>query len=118
MIDFKIEDSGSETTLLINGELTVENAVALQGIFIRLLESSLNLTIQLQNVSDVDISFLQLLCSVHKTSTDLNKNLTLSGNCQGIFRNAVKDAGFLRNAGCGFECDKSCLWTDQEKEWN
>ncbi len=118
MIDFKIEDSGSEKTLTINGDLTIENATALQGIFIRSIETSEHLTINLENASAVDLSFLQLLCSVHKTFTDLNKSLILSGTCQEIFRDAVKDVGLLRHTGCGFECDKTCLWTDQDKESN
>ncbi len=116
MIDFKVEDLGSEKTLTINGELTIENATALQGIFIRSLDTSEHLIVNLEKASAIDLSFLQLLCSVHKTSSDLKKQLTLSVMCQEIFRNAVKEAGLLRHTGCGFECDKSCLWTDQGKE--
>lgn len=122
MIDFKAEESGNNTTLTVSGELTVQNASALQGMFIRSLESSSNLTIDLKEVTDLDLSFLQLLCSVHRTSTSLKKNLTLSGPCPEIFRDAVKSAGFLRRTGCKFDGKKNCLWAEMnnaaEKEIN
>jgi anti-anti-sigma regulatory factor len=115
MIDFKAEETDNITTLTIGGELTVQNASALQGIFIRSLESSSSLTITLKDVTDLDLSFLQLLCSVHRTSTDLKKNLTLSGPCPEVFREAVKSAGFLRRTGCAYDCNKNCLWAEMKK---
>jgi len=122
MIDFKAEESGNNTTLTISGELTVQNASALQGIFIRSLESSSNLTINLIDITDMDLSFLQLLCSVHRTSADLKKNLTLSRPCPDIFKAVVKSAGYLRRTGCALDCDKNCIWAeinkDAEKEIN
>lgn len=116
MIDFKAEEADNNTTLTISGELTVQNASALQGIFIRSLESSSNLTINLKDVTDLDLSFLQLLCSVHRTSTDLQKNLTLSGPCPEIFRDVVRSAGFLRRTGCAYDCNKNCLWAEMNKD--
>lgn len=115
MIDFKAEESDNNTTLTIGGEMTVQNASALQGIFIRSLESSSNLTINLKDVIDLDLSFLQMLCSLHRTSTDLKKNLTLAGPCPEVFRDIVKSAGFLRRTGCGFDRNKNCLWAEMDK---
>lgn len=115
MIDFKAEESDNNTTLTISGELTVQNAAALQGMFIRSLESSSNLTVNLKDVTALDLSFLQLLCSLHRTSTDLKKNLTLSGPCPEVFRDVVKSAGFLRRTGCAFDCNKNCIWAEMNK---
>ncbi len=116
MIDFKAEESDNNTTLTIRGELTVQNAAALQGMLIRSLESSLNLTINLKDVTEMDLSFLQLLCSVHRTSTDLKKNLTLSRHCPEVFRDVVKSAGFLRRTGCVLDCNKNCIWAEMNKD--
>jgi anti-anti-sigma regulatory factor len=122
MIDFKAEESDDNTTLTLSGELTVQNAAAVQAIFIRSLESSLDLTVNLKDVTELDLSFLQLLCSLHRTSTDLKKNLTLSGNGPEVFRDVVKSAGFLRRTDCGLDCNKNCLWAETnehaEKEMN
>ena len=115
MIDIKAEESDKNTTLTIGGELTVQNASALQGIFIRSLESSSNLTINLEGVTDIDLSFLQLLCSAHRTSTDLKKNLTLSGACSEVFRDVVRSAGFLRRTGCANDRNKKCIWAEMNK---
>jgi len=116
MIDFKAEESDNNTLLTLSGELTVQNAAALQGIFSRSVESSLNLTIQLKDVTDLDLSFLQLLCSVHRSSTELKKDLTLSGPCPEVFRDVLRNAGFLRLTGCRFECNKNCLWAEMSKD--
>jgi len=109
MIDFKAEESGNNTTLTISGELTVQNASALQGIFIRSLESSSNLSIDLKDVTALDLSFLQLICSLHRTSSDLKRKLTLSGTCPEVFRDAVKSAGLSRRTCCGYDPGKNCL---------
>jgi anti-anti-sigma regulatory factor len=116
MIDFKAEESGNNTILTISGELTIQNASALQGIFIRSLESSSNLTVNLEGVTDLDLSFLQMLCSLHRTSTDLKKNLALTGRYPEIFRDAVKSAGYSRRSGCGSNNNKNCLWAEMNKD--
>ena len=108
MIDFKIEESGNNKTLIVNGELPISNAAAMQGGLIRSLESPEDLIIDLEEVSDVDLSFLQLLCSVHKTSRELNKHITMSGKCPQVFRDAVRKAGYLQQSGCRFNCDNIC----------
>ncbi|MEW6602683.1 MAG: STAS domain-containing protein, partial [Nitrospirota bacterium] len=97
-------------------ELTVQNASALQGIFIRTLESSSNLSINLKDIAEIDLSFLQLLCSVSKTSADLNKGLTLSGPCPEVFREAVRSAGFIKRTGCVLDCKENCLGAEMGKD--
>lgn len=116
MIDFKVEESGDKRTLTVNGELTIHNAAAIQGVLIRLLESREDLHISLKEVSEVDLSFLQLLCSAHKTSKDLNTHITMSGDCPEIFRDAVRTSGLLQDSGCRFNCDKNCTGTELHEE--
>ena len=112
MIDFKIEESDNKKTLIINGELTIHNAAAVQGVLIRSLESQDDLTISLEAVSDVDLSFLQLLCSAYKTSKELNTHMTMAGNCPEVFKDTSRNAGYLQKSGCRFDCKKSCLETE------
>ncbi len=113
MIDFKVEEADNITTLTINGELSIENAAALQGIFIESLERASHLKINLENIANVDLSFLQLLSSVQKTSEHLNTKVTLTGRCPEIFREAVVNSGFLREGGCTFNSNNECKCADR-----
>ncbi|HDH11209.1 MAG TPA: anti-sigma factor antagonist [Nitrospirae bacterium] len=110
MIDFKIEQSDDKRILTINGELTIQNADALQDILIHSLEYAEHLVLNLENVTDVDLSGLQLLFSACKTTMELKKDFTLNGNCPEVFKEAARDAGYSLHTGCGSGCNKMCLW--------
>ncbi len=111
MLDFKVEQEGEEKRVTISGELNIENASALKDILISSLEKTESVVVNLENLTDVDLSCLQLFCSAYKTADASGKCFTISGNCSLVFKDAIKDARFLQNAGCGLPCEKRCLWS-------
>ncbi len=112
MIDFKIEKEGRVKTIFINSGLTIQSAEALKDVLVESLKETDHIVLDLNSVTEVDLSCLQLLCSAHKTYRDLNRKFTLSTDSTEVFFETVKAAGFQRHMGCESECYKSCLWSN------
>lgn len=100
-------DEGAVVTL--KGELTIARAEELKAMLSELLQGSESVRIQLADVSAVDLSCLQLLCSAHRTAAALGKALTLHGEIPPLLRQVMKHAGFTRQKGCSFSPHTNCL---------
>jgi len=107
---FELEPSGNRGILTIDGELTIERAVELKAMLMKSLRSADNVHIQIDAVTEADLSCLQLLCSAHRTALSLNKNLTL--NCQEseVFKHITEISGYSRHKGCCLDTSECCLW--------
>jgi anti-anti-sigma factor len=100
-------DEGHIVTL--TGELTIAGAEALKTKLSESLQEFADLRIRLEDVSAVDLSCLQLLCSAHRTAAALGKALALEGEIPPLLRQAMKLAGFTRRKGCSFSPHTNCL---------
>ncbi len=112
MFDCKVEESGDKKTLSINGELKIQDAAELQKVLIESLENTEHLDLNLEEVTGIDMSCLQLLCSAHRTMSSSNKLLTISSSYTEAVREAVNDAGYQQSKGCESDKDESCLWVE------
>ena len=68
------------------------------------------LTLEFGDVHEVDLSCLQLLCSVHRSAVRMNKRVAFSGQHPEVFDKVVREAGYTRTTGCHLDCFGSCLW--------
>jgi anti-anti-sigma factor len=100
-------DDGHVVTL--TGELTIARAEELKATLSELLQEVSNIRIRVADVSAVDLSCLQLLCSAHRTAAALGKALTLEGDMPPLLRQVMKLAGFTRRKGCSFSPHTNCL---------
>lgn len=110
MIQMKVDTSGRFGVMSIEGELTAYHAVELKRTLIRVLGNIDHLVLDLERVTKVDISCLQLLCSLHNALAVLNKDLTVN-NVSGIFGRVTADSVQLRRPGCVLYRNKKCLWS-------
>ena len=112
MFDYKVDKSDDKKILSINGDLTIQNAAELQKILIECLEDTAHLTLNIENVTEIDMSCLQLLCSAHKTTLNTDKGLSIDGSPSAIFQEAVNVSGYQQFSGCELDKSNSCLWID------
>ncbi len=112
MFDYKVEESDDKKTLSINGELTIQNAAELQKVLIECLEETMHLTLNIENVTEIDMSCLQLLCSAHKTTIKAEKHFSINGSTSCFFQEAVNDSGYQQFSGCEQDKNNSCLWVN------
>ncbi len=110
MIRSTFERSGSEGVLTFDGELTLKHVDEIRVAFIKALIDANHVEIDFRNVTEADLSCLQLLCSAHRTSMKLNKRLNLVGSLPKNVREVAAAAGYSRSSGCAKDCEQSCLW--------
>lgn len=104
--------SSFQGVLTLHGALTIQRITELKEAVLKSLNSHSHLEIKLEDVRQVDLSFLQLLCSAHKTALSLGKDFTLSSPRPDLFQKTVHDAGFTRRVGCHQDPCKYCLWKE------
>ena len=110
MSDFRVLGPEQGGELSLAGSLTIENASELRKKLIAALIKEDALKVCMDADAEVDISFLQLLCSAHRTASKLGKSFTLGCTASGNFLNAVEGAGYFRKRGCAREREETCLW--------
>lgn len=95
--------AGKANNLTLTGDLTISRAADILSLLRESLQAGDEVRIILQEVSRVDLSCLQLLCSAHRTAAAAGKVLTLETPVPNVFRKLMRQAGFISpNANCLF----------------
>lgn len=110
MADIRRSQSGQRTVLAISGELTILHAKALQAELLEALKGAAAVEISVGEISAIDITFPQLLCSAHRSAAVLKKEMTITGVEQERFGAMLSNAGFTRHTGCQEGTRRPCLW--------
>jgi anti-anti-sigma regulatory factor len=116
MIDCKVKKGRGKKVVNLKGDVTIVTASELRDILLDTLSTSKRVELNLEKVTDVDLSFLQLLCSAHRTSLKAEKSFFIVGSYPDVLKEAAKDAGFPLNAGCTLDCNNSCLWLEGKSQ--
>ena len=108
MKDFSVHES-EDGEVAMGGRLTIENAADVRGVLLDALRRHRQIKITVRQQSVTDLSFLQILCSLHRSAMRADKTVK-----QGIFSDsfvsAIVGAGFSRSKGCGAGKENNCLW--------
>ncbi len=116
-IDFVMDDTGESGTLIIQGPLTVVYVKGAKTVLLEALKDVTNLTIDLDGLTDADLTTLQLLCSAHRYCFSRNKKISIKGKCPAALRQVMDDSGYQMRAGCDSGTAETCLWaTSHEQE--
>ncbi|MEN6620983.1 MAG: STAS domain-containing protein [Smithella sp.] len=102
--------SSQKTTLVMNGNLTISQACTTRDEIHKALKNTRHVELDMESVEEVDLSFLQLLCSAHRTSLSLDKILSIKGTIPEVFKKSIEDNGFMRERGCKMDSTNTCLW--------
>ncbi len=111
MMTFNIEQPGDIGVLTLQGSFGIQDIEELKTAFIKALHTADKVFVDIQGVAAVDISCLELFCSVHRTSVRLGKTVAFSSIPES-FSKVVNDGGLARHGGCRLDGDKTCLWVD------
>jgi anti-anti-sigma regulatory factor len=111
MNPFEIIESSDQIHLQVRGNISVQNAQACLEILRVFQRSEKPLLLDLNGVTTADISFLQLVCSLHRTCLKAGQSLTISGNIPDTFKTILETAGYRRPKACTQGGDNPCLWS-------
>ena len=89
MADFKIEQSDKKKILTITGSVTIENINAVKKVLVDIIDQSDHVMVNIADITEVDVTFLQLLCSAHKSMISRNKRLSISESCSKSFLKTI-----------------------------
>lgn len=102
--------SGNAGIIVMEGDLTLPYAADMRSALIKALLDADDISVAIENVQDVDLSCLQLLCSAHRSAVRLKKHVAFKQPLPRIFSEMVEAAGFTRMTGCKLDCEKNCIW--------
>ena len=111
MSDLRVTESGQGRELILGGALTIENAAAIRKWLMKMLIREDEIVVCVDADVSVDLSFLQLLCSAHRTASNLGKAFLLRAPNSGNFPAAVENSGYGRIKGCAHDKYGTCLWS-------
>jgi anti-anti-sigma factor len=111
MNPFEIIESSDRTQLRVRGDISVQNAQTCLEVLRDFQRRGTYLQLDLDGVTSADISFLQLICSLHRTCLKSGQNLTITGNMPDAFKTILETSGFRRLKACTQGGNNPCLWS-------
>ncbi len=103
---------GKEGTLTLAGDLTMAHVLKTKKAVLGAIGEVDTLRLDLKEVAEVDVSFVQLLCAAHRECFLSEKGLFLEGEVSNVMENLLERAGYLKQCGCFPAAKKSCLWSE------
>jgi len=110
-MELALELSGNAGHLAIAGDMTLARAGELKEVLLRAIKDVNRLTINLEEMTGADLSFLQLICAAYTSFNKENKELTISGKESTVVGRLLKDTGYSRHAVWALNDKQKCIWT-------
>ena len=111
----KNKDDEKTTRLCFEGELTIKRASEIRGQIIESLSKFQHVEVEIGDVANVDLSYLQLMCSAHRFAAKNGKKITLINQDGSLFSEIKLIAGFVTGKECGFDRKNNCLWMEEQQ---
>lgn len=109
MAEIRREKTAEQEQLFLGGDLTIASMKDVKTALQDAIRNASSVAVYLEHVRNLDVAFLQILCSAHRTAADENKPFSIYGELD-RFKLLLEAGGFQRHIGC---CDSSrhpCLW--------
>ncbi len=94
----------------LEGALTIHKASLLKDAFVTAFDNSDRIKLKLEKCDSIDTTFLQLMCSAHKTAVLSGKDFALEGSIPDFIGDFLNDMGFMRERCTLFGDTAACLW--------
>lgn len=115
MFSYEIHQEADHTVLHIQGEAAIQSVSEALEVFRSFYAACGRLVLDLEKISATDVSFLQLVCSLHRSCVREGRELILSPQISKVFIDTMVAAGYLRFKGCKFAGSIPCLWQRREE---
>jgi ABC-type transporter Mla MlaB component len=110
MGEYNMEVYDNEEHVKLTGVMTIEYAREARMLLQDLLVKKDHLCLNLDSVTSIDLSCLQLLCALHKSAMQTGKSVTLEYSPSSVITKALRQAGYIRQTGCAG--NKECFWSE------
>jgi anti-anti-sigma regulatory factor len=106
------EAAEKQTAFEVQRTCTIEEAGRIRALLMEQLAEKNGLVLNLSNVDEVDLSFLQLLCAAHKSASNAGKTFALEGALSEPLIRKAQEAGFACRKECGPHLNGDCPWKE------
>ena len=113
-MEYQREKLKDHTMLTFSGELTIAHADHLRSTLKETLDKADHVVLDVKQVTQMDLSALQLFCSAHRTAVADGKQIRFGCPAQGAIGQTLSLSGFVREIGCDRKVDHNCLWSGGE----
>ncbi|HKL38118.1 MAG TPA: STAS domain-containing protein [Bacteroidales bacterium] len=86
--------SENKAQMVVEKELTIYTVLEIKENFLEAIQQFDELAIQIKNVENIDLSFIQLIESLRKTAEEYDKQISISAELMDETRSLVDNAGF------------------------
>ena len=101
MFKSKVKKQKKYNTIFLEGDLTIQSSNELRLAFEKAITNTPTLALNIEKVTMMDITALQLLCSLIKTSQTQNgTELRVEGELPQAFKEIANNAGYLQYSDC------------------
>ncbi len=114
-MDLKTEKTGNTVTVKMGGPLTIEHVAELKTFMSNVSGEAEEILVDLDDVTDIDLSCIQLLCSANLSFDKTRKRLTRKSAQTKVITRALSEAGYTREMVCHDKPCKNCLWKGDER---
>jgi len=107
------DDGRSEVVL--GGRLTIETASEVAGTIRQALEGGGPVSLSFDEVSEVDLTIIQILCAACRMASARSQEFMLSGTVPPLINRLVDEAGGTRLTPCRHHAETMCIWFGGER---
>ncbi len=115
MFEFNIEKKDDSLNLELNGVLTIQNINEIKDVLYENYKTVNSLIISHTNASDFDLTYIQLLIALHKTSLKDGKKVFLDNERSLKFDTIVKQVGLTHIGFLGVE-NEQFTFSEEDNE--
>ena len=98
------------SALVFSGDLTLRTATEVKKNVTKVLASSATIQVSFKDVSDVDLSFVQIICAAHRSAVTDGKKIEFPVQWPEAFVNLTKESGLNGHVGCSSDGHILCPW--------
>ena len=99
--------------LVLSGSLSLRSASDIRKQLLVALDEADTVKLLLQDVEDVDLSLVQIICAAHRSAVSNNKVLLLQDKLPDAFVQIIEDAGLNGHIGCSTDDRGCCVWQNR-----
>ncbi len=98
--------------MIFTGALDLPNAGKVHQALSEAIRNYTQVAVHIRQVTGMDLSFLQLICSAHRTAISQKKNFSLALEGNDRIKEVLMLSGFDRHCGCGSDEVEPCIWQE------
>ncbi|MFA5904245.1 MAG: STAS domain-containing protein [Desulfobacula sp.] len=114
-MECNINPKGNDCCIKFSGAMGIAQANEAKTILVKSLSSYRNVVLDLKEVSDVDMSIVQLLCSANMSFEKSDRHLTITGKDKDLITALLTELGYENDFGCSGNPCNTCLWKGEEQ---